>query len=253
MVAAKACNAAASTLGDNWEVGLISQKRSSRDLVTYWDKKLEEKIINVLTEETPEIPILAEESSKGDSRLNTCWMVDPIDGTLNFSHGLPIWAISIALYYEGTVVVGSVFAPELNWHYEATLGGGATLNGKRISVSKVDSLQSALLATGFPHHREKDDNLKQWTYFQKNAQACRRLGAASLDLCLIASGKFDGYWERQLSPWDLAAGALLINEAGGTVTATDGSRFDPYRGEAVATNGILHQQLIDALDNADRS
>ena len=225
----------------------IRHKGTPRDLVTEWDLRSEDTIRTTL--EPSGIPVLGEErgqTGQGEMR----WLVDPIDGTVNFSHGLPIWSISIALETPEGIALGVVYAPELGWYFEAEAGRGAVdMHGKPYRVSTIAALESAILSTGFPYDlaTSPDNNFAEWDALQRRAGACRRLGCASLDLCLVAAGKLDGYWERKLKPWDVAAGALIVREAGGTVTNTRGGAFDPHSGEAVATNGAIHEELVAEL------
>jgi myo-inositol-1(or 4)-monophosphatase len=239
----------------------IRSKATSRDLVTEWDLRTEETIRRVLRERERGIPILGEEGGLGaegggaGAPAGLRWLVDPIDGTVNFAHGLPIWSIAIALEDAGDVLVGVVAAPALGWWFEAVRGGGARDgNGAALRVSATPRLEEAMLATGFPYDvaTNPDNNLAEWDHLYRRAGTCRRLGCASLDLCLVGCGWFDGYWERQLCAWDLAAGALVVREAGGTVTDTRGGTFDPHTGEVAATNGAIHEELIAELGRVRR-
>jgi myo-inositol-1(or 4)-monophosphatase len=232
----------------------ITSKTNPRDLVTEWDVRAEETIRKTLEERTPGIPILGEEGGQTGTGDGSRWLVDPIDGTVNFAHGLPIWSIVIALEQADDVVVGVVAAPRLDWWFEASRGGGAraAIAGEPLApthVSPIAQLDQSLLTTGFPYDRATHpvNNFAEWEHLQRRAGACRRLGCASLDLCLVARGWLEGYWERRLKPWDVAAGALIVQEAGGTVTDTTGGRFDPHVGEVVATNGAIHDQLVAEL------
>jgi myo-inositol-1(or 4)-monophosphatase len=253
---AGAAASAASKLLANAHASEVRSKSNPRDLVTEWDLRSEELIRKVLDELAPGIPVLGEEAgqgSDGPSRLR--WLVDPIDGTVNFAHGLPIWAVSIALEDAGRLLTGVVTAPALGWWFEATAGGGAhDGDGEPLRVSAIAQLDHSLLVTGFPYDRatSPNNNFAEWEHLQRTAGACRRLGAASLDLCLVARGWMDGYWERRLKPWDLAAGALIVQEAGGTVTNTRGGPFDPHTGEVVASNGAIHQGLVAELGRVAR-
>jgi myo-inositol-1(or 4)-monophosphatase len=235
----------------------IRAKGNPRDLVTEWDLRSEEVIRATLEERAPGIAILAEEggeSGAGEMR----WLVDPIDGTVNFAHGFPIWSVSIALENaQHQPIVGVVVAPALGWWFEASLGGGARGRtgeaagqpSRVLEVSKPATLEAAMLTTGFPYDRatNPDNNFAAWDHMQRVAGAARRLGSASIDLCLVARGWMDGYWERRLKSWDIAAGALIVAEAGGTVTNTTGGPFDPHQGEVAATNGAIHQELLAEL------
>ena len=226
----------------------IYRKATPRALVTEWDLRSEECIRMVL--EPTGIPVLGEEGGLSGIDSGARWLVDPIDGTVNFSHGLPIWSISIALETPSGIECGVVYAPQLEWWFEAEVGRGAWNDlGRPYSVSSIDELENAILSTGFPYALapSPDNNFAEWDALQRRAGACRRLGCASLDLCLVAAGKLDGYWERKLKRLDVAAGALIVREAGGSVTNTRGGRFDADSGEAVATNGAIHEELVAEL------
>ncbi|HEX4422864.1 MAG TPA: inositol monophosphatase family protein [Kofleriaceae bacterium] len=253
--AARAAATAASELLRDARPEAIQAKTNPRDLVTEWDLRSEELIRRVLAERTPGVPVLGEEAGEAGGAVSgqgsgQRWIVDPIDGTVNFAHGLPIWAISIAIEDAGQVVAGVVAAPRLGWWFEATRGGGAhDGTGKLLQVSAITGLGHALLTTGFPYDRatRPDNNLAEWAHLQRRAGACRRLGAASIDLCLVGCGWMDGYWEKHLKPWDCAAGALVVEEAGGVVTSWTGGRFDLHEGAVVATNGAIHEELVAEL------
>jgi myo-inositol-1(or 4)-monophosphatase len=236
----------------------IRTKSDPRDLVTEWDTRTEELIRGRLTALTPAIPVVGEEAG-GDTAAARRWVVDPIDGTVNFAHGLPMWAVSIGLVGPGGSEVGVVHAPALGWTFWARRGGGAFADRghgvETLQVSAITLLGKALLVSGFPYDRATSplNNFAQWEHFQRKAGACRRLGAASLDLCLVAAGAFDGYWEYKLSPWDVAAGVLLVTEAGGRVTDTRGGPFAAERGDVVANNGAIHDMIVGELAEVDRS
>jgi myo-inositol-1(or 4)-monophosphatase len=245
-------------------VGAVRAKGNPRDLVTEWDTRVEELIRERFAALTPGVPLLSEEAEAlraargeaavgADAAAGDRWVVDPIDGTVNFAHGLPWFAISIALERGGQAIAGVVAAPALGWEFHGCRGGGGFLGDRRLAVSRVDRLGAALLGTGFPYDRatSPDNNFAEWEAFQRQAGACRRFGAASLDLCLVARGWLDGYWERGLHPWDVAAGALLVVEAGGEVTARTGAAFASARGDAVASNGAIHRQMLDLLAAVD--
>jgi myo-inositol-1(or 4)-monophosphatase len=233
----------------------VRHKGNPRDLVTEWDLRSEALIRDRLMSGAPDIPIVGEEGGGAGGRVR--WLVDPIDGTVNFAHGLPLWAVSIALVVDQAPVVGVVAAPALGWQFWARRGGGAFgdtgAGPTRLAVTAIARLDEAMLASGFPYDRatSPDNNFKQWEHFQRVAGSCRRLGAAALDLALVARGILDGYWERRLKPWDLAAGALLVTEAGGRVTDPRGGPFIADEGAAVATNGAIHEQVLAELAIAD--
>lgn len=229
----------------------IGWKTNPRDLVTEWDTRAEELIRARLAAATPAIPVLGEEAG-GDAGATRRWLVDPIDGTVNFAHGLPLWTVAIALERGDDVEVGVVTAPALGWTFAARRGGGARVTradgDEPLAVSAVGELGRALVVTGFPYDRATSplNNFAEWEHFQRRA-TCRRLGAASLDLCMVAAGHFDAYWERKLQPWDCAAGALIVAEAGGRVTDTLGGPFRSRSGEVVASNGVIHEAIVAEL------
>jgi myo-inositol-1(or 4)-monophosphatase len=248
---------AASELLRDVRIEHVRGKGNPRDLVTEWDLRSEDAIRAVLNERAPGIAVLGEEGGEsGASPGRERWLVDPIDGTVNFAHGLPIWSISIALEDASGVQLGVVSAPVLGWWFEAIAGGGARDgSGAPLAVTATARLEQALLSTGFPYDRATSpiNNFAEWERLQRVAGACRRLGSASLDLCMVARGWIDGYWERKLKAWDVAAGALIVAEAGGTVTDTRGGPYDPHAGEVVATNGAIHQGLIAELEQVRRA
>jgi len=238
----------------------VRTKSNPRDLVTEWDLRSEEILRARLAQRAPGIPFHGEEGGGepgGAAAGGLRWVVDPIDGTVNFSHGLPLWTVSIGLEAAGAAVAGVVVAPALGWTFWARRGGGAWADlgagTERLAVSTTARLAQAMLVSGFPYDlaTRADNNFAQWEHFQRIAGACRRLGSASLDLCMVARGWFDGYWERHLMAWDVAAGAVLVAEAGGRVTDTRGGRFHPGGGEVVATNGAIHEEVLAELAVAD--
>ncbi len=224
------------------------------NLVTEVDEASEQLILERIREAFPEHAILSEERgadlSVSDSRY--LWVVDPLDGTTNFAHGYPLFAVSIAFVVDGEPELGVVYQPVLDELFVAQRGAGAFLNGRRIRVSDQDSMIMALLATGFPYDLERRKQaLAHFGRFTTLTRAIRRDGSAALDLCYVAAGRFDGFWEPELAPWDTAAGALIVREAGGVVTDYSGCPLTLESVSCVASNGKLHQQILDVL-NADR-
>jgi len=218
------------------------------DLVTQVDLACEGAIRAVLQERSPGVPILAEEGG-GSTTASTRWIVDPLDGTTNFVHGYPSYAVAVALELDGQLEAGCIYDPVRDQTYTARRGCGAACDGRPISVSKTSSLIESLLITGFPYERRErvDHLLRYLRAFLLRSRGLRRMGAASMDFVAIATGIADGYWEFGLSPWDVAAGALLVAEAGGKVTDFDGAPLDLGSGRMVASNGIVHQEMCEVL------
>jgi myo-inositol-1(or 4)-monophosphatase len=231
----------------------IATKGNASNLVTDMDRASEAMIVRAIRRAFPGHEIVAEESGRrGASPFR--WYVDPLDGTTNYAHGLPIFAVSIGFEAEGEVRAGVVHAPLLRDTYTALKGRGAFLNARRIRCSRQPRLRHALLCTGFPYRfRWKIENLKWWSAFIRRAQAVRRLGSASLDLCWTASGVYDGFWEYHLGPWDIAAACLIAREAGATVTDFRGGPVDLFAGEVLAANARLHRVMRGVLSAARAS
>lgn len=223
--------------------------KGSINLVTDVDKACEEAIVELLQGRFPDHDILAEEGSGRRKDSEYKWVIDPLDGTTNYAHGYRLWAVSIALEYRGEIVAASVFEPNHDEMFLAEKGAGATLNGERIRVSETADLNHAMLTTGFAYNvREaKNNNLDHFTDFLMRTRAIRRDGVAAIDLCYVADGRFDGFWELNLFPWDVAAGYLMIQEAGGKVTDFRGNPFDIYSKEILASNGRLHETMAQVL------
>jgi myo-inositol-1(or 4)-monophosphatase len=234
----------------------VGYKSEDINLVTEFDKRSEALIVERLAAAFPADRIVAEEgtTAAGDPGADRIWYVDPLDGTTNFAHGLPIFSVSIGLVSNKRPLLGVVEAPALSWSFAGTTtGGGSTLNGKPIAPSGTERLKGALLVTGFPYSRNPvQTNLPEWTAFTEAAQGTRRLGSAALDLCFVAAGWLDGYWERALHPWDLVAGAAIVIGAGGKATELDGTPFDGETGRVLASNGPLHEQMIAILREVAR-
>jgi myo-inositol-1(or 4)-monophosphatase len=205
---------------------------------------------SLIAERFPDHQILAEEMGGATvAPAGPCWVFDPIDGTTNFAHGLPIFCASLALEIDGVAEVGAVYDPNRKELFTAERGGGAFLNGRPLRVSSATRLVDAMLVTGFPYdvHRRVDEIVGLFGAFVGQARAVRRLGSAAIDLCYVAAGRMDGFWEADLKPWDIAAGALLVAEAGGRVTNTAGELFTSRGGQVLATNGHLHQAMLDVI------
>jgi len=219
------------------------------DLVTDADLASEKYIIKALRDSFPDFSILAEEGSSVETGSDFRWVIDPLDGTTNFAHNFPFYCVSIGLEYQGNVILGVVYDPEREEQFYAYSGGGAFLNGRKIKVSDSSKLEKSLLATGFPYDigTSREDNLKYFRRFVKQAQAVRRAGSAALDLCYLACGRFDGFWELKLHPWDCAAGIIIITEAGGRVTDFYGRNFSIYDKYILASNGRIHSQMKKVL------
>ncbi len=227
------------------------------NLVTEVDKISEETILRMIKKNFPDHAILTEESEGKKSSSMYKWIIDPLDGTTNYAHGLPIYCVSVALEENGKIILGVVYNPNLDELFVAEKDKGAFLSirsdnpndRQRISVSQTAKLSQSLLATGFPYdiRKSKIDNLDHFANFYKKAQAVRRGGSAALDLCYLAMGRFDGFWELKLSPWDTAAGILIVEEAGGKVTDFSGGPFNIHLKEILASNGKIHQQMMEVL------
>ncbi|MGD2278536.1 MAG: inositol monophosphatase family protein [Candidatus Omnitrophota bacterium] len=228
----------------------ISQKSGRTDLVTDVDKKCEGMIVEKIKKEFPSHSMLAEEGGEYGRKAEYQWIIDPLDGTTNYAHTFPVFCFSIALMTKEQVRLGVVYDPTREELFTAEEGKGAFLNKKRIKVSNTKELGYSLLATGFAYNIEgKLQNLDYFTKMIKSAQAVRRLGSAALDLCYVACGRLDGFWELGLKPWDTAAGQLLVKEAGGKITAIDGKTFDIYGDDIVASNGYFHEEFLSKLNN----
>lgn len=228
----------------------IQEKGSPGNLVTEADKAAEEAIVKVIQRHLPEHGILTEESGElGDTTSKYLWSIDPLDGTTNFAHQYPFSAASVGLLIDGMPQVGAVFNPILDELFQAAKGLGATRNRKPIQVSGTTRLEKSLVITGFAYDRREttDNNYGEFCQMCNLTQGVRRSGSASLDLACVACGRADGYWERGLSPWDIAAGVVLVEEAGGKVSGYNGSPFDINSGKILATNGKIHDLMSKAL------
>jgi len=240
-------------LAERFGRSLQISNKSELDLVTESDFASEHLIIDRIKTYHPRHAILAEESGASDpadrdTQSDWRWIIDPLDGTTNYAHGYPCFCVSIGLEYKGRIELGVVYDPVREEMFTAARGEGAALNDKRISVSPIPNLASALLCTGFPYDvRERGEFARHFANFIMNAQGVRRDGAAALDLAYVAAGRFDGFWEEGLKPWDVAAGALIIEEAGGRVSDYLGDPLDIFRPPILASNGLIHEQMMRVL------
>jgi len=216
------------------------------DLVTEADRASEKLIVERLRARWPEHGIVAEEGTRSEMDAEYRWYVDPLDGTTNFAHGYPVFCVSIALVrQDGQLAVGVLYDPTRDEMFAAERGLGAKLNGQPIHVSQTGALAESILGTGFPSHkRHKNPNIHFYHQITLRTHGVRRAGSAALDLCNVASGRFDGFWEFNLNPWDTAAGALIVEEAGGKVSRFDGSPFTIDSSETLASNGLIHPALV---------
>ena len=243
------CRAAGDILNYYADRDKLVEFKGHANLVTIADKKSEELIIGGILSRYPSHSILAEESGATQSGAAVKWIIDPLDGTTNFAHGYPFYCVSIAVEEKGEIVCGAVYDPVREEMFSAARGAGAYRNGERLKVSNVDRLSQALLITGFPYNfRERVDTvIRQFGRFLVASQAVRRGGSAALDLCYVASGRLDGFWELYLQPWDTAAGHVILEEAGGRVTDFKGGPFSIYNKETLASNGLLHDEMRAVL------
>lgn len=250
-VAIEAARQAGAILLDYAQKGFtIQHKEQAINLVTEADLQAEKLILEMIGKNFSHHQILSEEEGLQDtSTSQTKWIIDPLDGTTNFAHGFPMYNVSIGVEHEGKVVIGVVLDPTRNELFHAQEGQGATLNGTPIQVSKTPKLNQALLVTGFAYdiHTAEDNNLKEFCAFALRARGMRRTGTAAIDLCYIAAGRFDGFWELKLNPWDTAAGTLIAKEAGGTVTNYAGEPHSIYGKTIIATNGLIHPEMVEVL------
>ncbi len=233
------------------------QKKGAIDLVTEIDIRVEREFRAMIAERFPEHAVLGEEGAAAGETTTAArhvWIIDPVDGTTNYAHGLAIFCVSIALEIDGETMLGVVYDPMADELFTAERGQGARLNGQPLRVTDCRDLGDALLCTGFPYTIRENPGplLELFGAFILQARAVRRLGSAALDLCYVAAGRFDGFYEASLKPWDVAAGALIVQEAGGTVTGTGGEHFSPHLGHTVASNGHLHAAMLSTLDSVRR-
>jgi myo-inositol-1(or 4)-monophosphatase len=229
----------------------ISNKEGINNLVTEADHAAEKAIISVINSTYPAHQVLSEEAGELKKESEYKWIIDPIDGTINFAHGIPLNCVSIAVEHRGEIVMAAIYNPHLNELFFAEKGKGATLNDKPISVSEQSQTIKACLVTGFPYTYINLPNgpLEIFERFIRKGVPVRRLGSAAIDLCWVACGRFDGFYEHKLEAWDSAAGYLIVEEAGGKVTDFDGNKFSPYQHRVLATNGKIHDEMLEIINN----
>ena len=251
----KATAVEAATIGGNILVeyvrsGFRIEYKNAVDLVTDADRQSEQAIIDTIRRNYPDHDILAEERGmESAGRSPYKWVIDPLDGTTNFAHGFPMYCVSIGLEHEGRMVLGVILDPTRQELFTAVSGHGTTLNGRRIRVSHTSALDAALLVTGFAYdiRESRNNNLDYFSQFCLRARGVRRTGSAALDLCYVAAGRFDGFWEMKLHAWDVAAGSLMVTEAGGRMSDFKGGTFSIDGKEMVSSNGLIHGEMLDVL------
>ncbi|NOX17817.1 MAG: inositol monophosphatase [Chlorobi bacterium] len=224
-------------------------KTNKSDIVTEIDKKAEAAIIEFISKEFSSHNILAEESGSTNNSSEYTWVIDPLDGTSNFKHGLPIFSVSIGVMKNGETLWGVVYDVMRNVFYSAEKGAGSFADDKKLSVAENDDLSNSMLVTGFPYDIKENpyNAIERFNDFLVSSRAVRRLGSAAIDLCYVASGVFDGFWEVHLHPWDVCAGKLIVEEAGGLVTDFEGNQIDIFSKQILATNGKVHSQMKEIL------
>jgi myo-inositol-1(or 4)-monophosphatase len=245
-VASEAAREAGRLIMSHFRTRLAVSRKGDTDLVTEVDVAAEKLIVSAITGAFPSHTILAEESNPQTARGEFTWIIDPLDGTTNYAHGFPVFAVSIGLEIEGELAWGAVYNPVLDEFFSAKAGSGAFCNGAPLRVSSSSLLEDSLLATGFPYDIRTSpvNNLANFCEFAVRSRGIRRAGSAALDLCYVAAGRFDGFWELKLHAWDCAAGFLLVREAGGKVTDFSGREGSIYLPECVASNGRIHEQML---------
>lgn len=232
----------------------IDNKEGINNLVTEVDKKSEDRIIQVIRNYYPEHTIISEEVGELIKPSEYQWIIDPIDGTVNFAHGIPLCCVSIALKHKEDLLLGAVYNPMMNELFFAEKGKGATLNDRPIKVSSKTDFRKACLVTGFPYKwpETAEHPIKVFERFVLEGLPIRRLGSAAIDLCWVACGRFDGFWEYNLSSWDVAAGYLIVQEAGGKITNFEGSPYNVFERETLATNGHIHDAMLEAINRGKK-
>jgi myo-inositol-1(or 4)-monophosphatase len=229
--------------------GIRVEKKSAIDLVTEVDVEVERMFRAMVAERFPDHDVLAEEMGGGQLGARHRWVFDPLDGTTNFAHGVPIFCASLALEIDGQAAVAAIYDPNRKELFTAEAGVGSWLNGEPLQVSSASSVIESMLVTGFPYniHQKADEFLKTFGEVLKQARAVRRLGSAAIDICWVAAGRMDGFWEASLKIWDMRAAALILEEAGGKVTGMDGKTWDPNSGHILATNGLIHDEVLQII------
>jgi len=229
----------------------VTHKDGINNLVTEVDTQAEAAIIAIIHHHFPEHSIIGEESGAVDNASAFQWVIDPIDGTVNFAHGIPLCCVSIGLKEGDHMLLGAVYNPMMNELFFAERGKGATLNGKQIHVSRKTDFSKACLVTGFPYHwpETKVHPVKIFERFVMKGLPVRRLGSAAIDLCWVACGRFDGFWEFNLQPWDVAAGYLIVEEAGGKVSGFHNEHHDIFAKETLVSNGLIHEEMRDLINS----
>lgn len=248
-VAVEAAQEAGRMLRENLDSSREITYKGEVDLVTNFDSRSQQMIFDRLAENFPDHDFVAEEGLDRGKGGEFRWIFDPLDGTTNFAHRFPFFSVSIALEFEGQIVCGVVYDPMREETFSGIKKRGAFLNGNQIGVSTINELDKSLLATGFPYdlRESNENNIAHFNNFVTRAQAIRRCGSAALDLCYVACGRFDGFWELKLKPWDVAAASLIVQEAGGRLSDFDNREFSIHRQETLGTNGLIHQQMLDIL------
>jgi myo-inositol-1(or 4)-monophosphatase len=233
-----------------WRGRFQTREKAPRDLVTDADYASEQAVRRVITEHFPAHGILGEEAAvMAQLNLPYCWVVDPLDGTINYAHGLPCYGVSVAVAHQGELLAGVVYDPERNECFSATAGGGATLNGQSIAVSRAETIEESLVAVSFPPRLDDESlDLRAFMRVAPLCQAMRRTGSAALNLAYVACGRLDAHWAHEIHPWDSAAGVLLVREAGGAVSAATGGAFDLARADYLAASTTkLHERLVPLI------
>lgn len=241
---------AGAVLMEHFRRRVVFEYKGDVDLVTEADRKSEKLITTRLRQRWPEHNIVGEEGTRHENGSDYRWYVDPLDGTTNYAHGFPVFCVSLGLQFKDELIAGVLYDPTRDELFAAEKGSGATLNGERMHVSRTKRVSESLLATGFPSHkRHKNPNIHFYHQITLRSHGLRRAGSAALDLANVAAGRVDGFWEFNLNPWDTSAGVVLVREAGGLVTRFDGSPFDINSRETLATNGLIHEELMALMQD----